>query len=205
MLNPSVDAFLLEGCGRCSLGGTPQCKVHSWTQELILLRGILNEFAFVEERKWGVPCYTYLGKNVILLGAFKEFVGVSFLKGALLKDPNHLLELPGENTQVARVIRIRSVKDVMEKEKGIRDLLAQSIEVEKAGKTAKTKVELVLVPELVEALENNKLLKAAFEKLSPGKQRGYNIFFAGAKQSKTRVERIKKVIPKIMEGKGMQD
>ncbi len=94
--NPKVDTYLLEGCGRCERGGTPRCSVNRWQSELKLLRQIAIDCALTEEIKWGVPCYTYEGRNVLLVSALLEYCAISFLKGALLSDPHHVLEKPGE-------------------------------------------------------------------------------------------------------------
>jgi uncharacterized protein YdeI (YjbR/CyaY-like superfamily) len=205
MLNPLVDLYLADGCGRCALVRTPQCKVHLWTEELKLLRSILSEYELIEELKWSMPCYTLNGKNVILLGAFKEYVSFSFLKGSLLEDKKGLLERAGENSNIARLIKFKSLEHIQTNEKALRAFITQAIEIEKQGKKVTSKPTILVVEELQAFLKENAALKKAFEELSPGKQRGYNIFFAGAKQSKTRIERIKKSIPNIMKGKGMQD
>src|SRR5690606_11898001 len=112
--NPEIDAFLLDGCGRCPLGGTPQCKVHNWTEELKILRRLALECGLVETRKWGVPCYTHNGANLLMIYAFKDNCGLSFLKGALLGDPYRILEKPGENSQAGRLVRFTDVKRVVE-------------------------------------------------------------------------------------------
>lgn len=101
-MNPAVDAYLSEGCGRCDLGGTPDCKVHSWTHLLRLLRSIIMESGVTEECKWGVACYTFQGKNIVILSALKNHAVLGFFKGALLKDEKKLLKSPGDNSQAVR-------------------------------------------------------------------------------------------------------
>ena len=134
-MNPQVDKYLIDGCGRCPLGGTPECKVHNWDEELILLREIILESELKEELKWGVPCYTFKGKNVLLLSALKGFVTVAFLKGSLLKDPEKLLVAPGANSHADRQFRFTSVKDIISCRPIILDYIKEAIEIEKAGLT----------------------------------------------------------------------
>ncbi len=193
---------------RCPLGATPKCKVNTWKEELLLLRQtILSEKKLRETSKWGVPCYTYNNKNILLLGAFKEFCSVSFLKGALLKDEHKLLEFAGKNSQAAKFIRFTNKNQVLELTAVIKKYIQEAIEIEDKGlKVSLKKTEDYPIPgELQLFFDKNKAFKKAFDSLTPGRKRGYYIFFSAAKQSKTREERIKKYIPKIMEGKGMHD
>lgn len=205
-MNPSVDIYMSEGCGRCSLGNTPACKVHKWHDILQLLRSFLLDSALTEERKWGVPCYTFEGRNVILLGAFNDNCTLSFLKGALLTDVHQVLQKPGENTQGGRVLRFTHIDDVVAAESIIKAYISEAIEIEKAGLKVEYKANPEAVPEeLLQIFEENPAFKAAFEALTAGRQRGYIIHFSQPKQSKTRVSRIEKYIPKIFEGKGFFD
>lgn len=207
MMPKNVDEYLAEGCGRCALGGTPQCKVHNWPDALVELRRIVLECGLDEEIKWGVPCYTFQQKNIVIISAFKEYCSLSFFKGSLLADIHQLLEKPGENTQTARLIKFTEAKDVLSLEAILKAYIFEAVEVEKSGikgeKGDGPREELVL--ELVEILEQNNALKEAWEALTPGRQRGYNLYFAQAKQSKTRISRIEKYIEKIMSGKGFHD
>lgn len=134
-----ADEFFQNGCGRCSLGGTPDCKVNTWRKELAALRKIMRSTSLVEERKWGVACYTTNGKNIALLGAFKQCCTLSFPKGALLKDPKKLLEKGGEATQSARVVRFTSLSEVKANEQTLKDLIEQAIQVENSGQKVETK------------------------------------------------------------------
>ncbi len=205
-MNPEVDDFLKEGCGRCSLFQTPQCKVHSWTEELKELRRIALDSELTEDRKWGVPCYTYNEKNVSLLAAFKDYASFSFFKGALLPDPKGLLKQAGENTQVARVLQFTDAKDILENEAAIRHLIKEAIKAEKEGRKGEYKKNPEPMPEELEtALEENPDLKEAYEALTPGRQRSYILHVSQAKNPSTRISRIQKCIPKIMEGKGFHD
>jgi uncharacterized protein YdeI (YjbR/CyaY-like superfamily) len=203
----TVDEYLAVGCGRCPLGGTPDCKVHSWDDELKQLRTILLDTELTEEVKWKVPCYTYDGNNVLIMSAFKEYCSLSFFKGVLLKDPHGILEKQGENSQADRLIRFTDVDRIVELESVIKAYIQEAIEVEKAGLKVEYKsVSEFDVPEEFQSqLDDDPALKAAFEALTPGRQRGYLLYFSGAKQSKTRMSRVEKYIPKIFEGKGFHD
>lgn len=205
--NPQVDQFLIEGCMRCSKGGTPACKVHHWTTILENLRQILLETELVEERKWGVPTYTLNGKNVLMLGVFNESCVLSFLKGILLEDKQGLLEFPGPNSQQAKVFRFTELDQFHHWEREIRDFVSQAIQIEKQGKKveAPRKSGTEVPDELAQKFKEYKGLEKAFFALTPGRQRGYLIHFTGAKQAETRLSRIEKCVEKIFQGKGMMD
>ncbi|MFN5705486.1 MAG: YdeI/OmpD-associated family protein [bacterium] len=206
-MNKSADHFFVGGCGRCSYADTPKCKVNTFREELQLLRSILLDSELTEDCKWGVPCYTVNNKNVILLSAFKEFCSISFLKGALFKDPDQLLIKPGENSQSARYLKFQSTNQITKIRKQIKALIKESIEIEKSGKKLepKEKAELVFPEELLNIFKTNKEFKNAFFALTPGRQRGYNMFFTAAKQSATKVNRINKCMPDIFKGKGLNE
>lgn len=203
---PEVDLYLLEGCGRCKLGGTPACKVHTWEAELQELRRILSDSDLQEELKWSVPCYTWGGKNVLVASAFKDYAALSFFKGVLLKDHHKLLHTPGKSSQASRVLKFTTVDQILELEPIIKSYLEEAIEIEKAGKKVEFKKDLEPIPEELQLeLQLNPDLKSAFEALTPGRQRGYIIYFSAPKQSKTRSARIAKYTPKILSGKGFHD
>ncbi len=206
-MTTNVDQYLAEGCGRCSLGGTPDCKVHQWSQELQKLRSIALECGLTEESKWGVPCYTYHGANVAMISAFKDYCSLSFFKGALLKDKYQMLEKPGPNSQAARLFKFTNLEQILQAEDSIRLYLFEAIEVEKKGLKVdmQAKNQLDYPDELQAKFKDMPELKTAFEALTPGRQRGYIIHFSQPKQSKTRLARIEKLIPKIMDGKGFFD
>ena len=205
--NPQVDLFLLEGCMRCPKGATPTCKVHRWTPILEKLRQYLLETELTEERKWGMPTYTLNGKNVLMLAVFNDSCALSFLKGILIDDPDGLLEFPGPNSQQAKFLRFIGLEQVDPRESAIRDFIRQAIAIEKKGK--KVEVPRLTGMEIPEELTQKFLelegLEKAFFALTPGRQRAYLIHFTGAKQTNTRMGRVEKYIPKIMEGKGMMD
>ena len=205
--NPQVDQYLTDGCGRCPLGGTPRCKVHTWPDELNELRRIVQECGLTEELKWGVPCYTSEKKNIAIVSAFKEYCSLSFFKGALLRDEQGILTSPGENSQSARQIRFTSVEEITPLESILKDYLREAMEVEKSGQKVdfKAKSELTLPDELQAMFRKLPALESAFRALTPGRQRGYVLFFSSAKQPQTRAARIEKHIPRILEGLGMHD
>ncbi|MCR9066345.1 MAG: YdeI/OmpD-associated family protein [Cytophagales bacterium] len=202
-----VDHYLAEGCGRCPLGGTPECKVHNWTKELVKLRSIVLECSLTEELKWGAPCYTFQSKNVAMIAAFKDSCVLSFFKGSLLSDKEDILTTPGENTQSARVARFTDLLQIIKHEQSLKALIYEAIEVEKLGLEVKftASKELEYPEELVLYFKSNPELEEAFKALTPGRKRGYILHFSQAKQSTTRSSRIEKCIPKIMAGKGFQD
>lgn len=206
-MNTNVDNYFINGCGRCALGGTPQCKVHLWTNELDELRKLLRQSELDEESKWGMPCYTLKGANVILLSAFKNYCTLNILNGALLKDPHKILSKPGENTQAARVIRFTNLEEIVKLEGILKAYINEAIEIEKAGLKVEMKknTQADFVEELQNKLEEDPGFKSAFEALTPGRQRGYNIYFSQAKQPATRISRIEKSMSKIFEGKGWND
>lgn len=206
MTNEAEQYFLI-GCGRCSLGGTPKCKIHLWTEELKLLRRIVLDCGLVEDCKWGMPCYTFNGANVVMIASFKEYCSLSFFKGALLQDSEKLLHKQGENSQSARLFKFTKVDQITKIEATIKAYIFEMIELEKSGAKVemKQKDELVYPEELVQKFEEFPILKTAFENLTPGRKRGYVIHFSQAKQSKTRIDRIEKCVEKILQGKGFFD
>jgi uncharacterized protein YdeI (YjbR/CyaY-like superfamily) len=207
IMNPKVDTYLIEGCMRCSLGGTPDCKVNNWQEELKQLRMILLDCGLTEELKWSFPCYMFEDSNILLMSAFKEYCALSFFKGALLKDANGLLDKPGENTQAARLFRFTSVEEIIEMEPIIKAYVNEAIEVEEAGLKVEFKAtsDLIIPEEFQNKLDENPALRTAFEALTPGRQRGYIIYFSGAKKSKTRALRVEKYMQRILNGKGLHD
>lgn len=205
-MNPKVDVYLTDGCGRCALGGTPDCRVHKWQEELEQMRKLILACGLTEEVKWGVPCYTFQKANVLLLGAFKEYCMLSFFKGALLKDAEGILSKPGENSQAVRVIRLTNARELAEIEPLLKAYIYEAIEVEKAGLKVNLKKNPEPVPEeLQHKLDEMPALKAAFEALTPGRQRAYILYFSAPKQSKTRVARVEKCMQQILNGVGLHD
>ncbi len=202
-----ADTYFTDGCGRCPLGGTPQCKVHRWARELELLRNLALECGLTEELKWGMPCYTLKQKNVVMVCAFKEYCALSFFKGALLTDPENNLYKPGENSQATRQLRFTSSDEIGGREAIIKAYLFEAIELEQAGRKISftEKNQLQLPDEFQKKLDTIPELKQAFEALTPGRQRAYSLYFSAAKQFKTREARIDKYLLHILSGKGLND
>lgn len=182
-------------------------KAKNWQAEIIQLRSILLDCGLAEEFKWRTPCYSYQGANILLIGSFKEYCTLSFFKGTLLQDANCFLSKPGENSQAVRFFKFSTLQQIHELQPIIKNYIYEAIELEKAGLKVqfKSNLELELVEELQIVLDKNLALKTAFEALTPGRQRGYNLYFSGSKLSKTRESRIKKYIPRILDGKGFHD
>lgn len=171
------------------------------------MREIVLSTELKEESKWGVPCYTINGKNVLTISALKNFASMGFFKGALIEDKGNILTFPGENSQSAKQYKCTDYKQLLKDEDLLRDAILQAIEIEKSGKKIdfKKKDELEYPQELLDAFAENEDLKFSFEALTPGRKRGYILHFTQAKQAATRVSRIQKLIPKILDGKGFHD
>ncbi|MEX2379147.1 MAG: YdeI/OmpD-associated family protein [Vicingaceae bacterium] len=182
-------------------------KTNSWKEEMKLLRKICLDCELSENFKWMHPCYSINEKNVVLIHEFKNYCALLFHKGALLKDTENILVQQTENVQSARQIRFSSVEEIKKLESEIKAYIFEAIEVEKAGLEVKKKKtsEYDMPEELQNAFDKDPDFKTAFVSLTPGRQRGYLLHFSKAKQSKTREARIKKSIPKILEGKGLND
>lgn len=182
-------------------------KNEKWQKELEQLRVIVLDCGLTEELKWGTPCYTYQNKNIVLLHVFKEYCAILFFKGALLNDADGILIQQTENTQATRQIRFTHVREIGKLKATIKAYIYEAIEVEKAGLEVKLKksTDLVFPEEFQHQLDSNPALKAAFEALTPGRQRAYHLYFSAAKQSKTRALRVEKYIPQILRGKGLDD
>ena len=205
-MNPLIDKYLVDGCMRCKFGATPECKVHNWNEALKQLRRVTLECGLTEELKWGVPCYTFQNKNVLIISAFRDYCSISFFKGVLLNDTHGVLRKQGENTQASRLIKFANVKEVIKIEPILKTYIYQTVEVEKEGLKVKLKKNPEAIPEeLQQKLEEDALLKSAFEALTPGRQRGYILYISAPKQSKTRLSRIKKCEGKILNGEGLHD
>ena len=203
----NVTQYLKNGCGRCEFGGTPQCKVRSWDNELHLFREILLESKLIEEIKWSAPCYTSNGKNILMLSALKDSVVISFFRGAEMKDPENILEKPGDNSRFARYIRVTDTQTISSLKQVILSYIREAIEIENSSRRADSgkDVPLDYPEELVQLFETNPDFEEAFSALTPGRKRGYLIHFSSAKQSKTKVARIEKCMPNIFNGKGWNE
>jgi uncharacterized protein YdeI (YjbR/CyaY-like superfamily) len=206
-MNPKVDTYFTNGCGRCPLVNTPECKVHNWDAELAMLREIVLDCGLTEELKWSQPVYTFDGNNIVLVTAFKEYCSISFFKGILLKDVHGILTKQGENSQSGRLIKFTDVQKVIELENIIKAYIHEAVEVEKTGLKVQYKEtsEYEIPVELAEKFNQDTNFQTAFFALTAGRQRGYILHFSQPKQSKTRVERIAKATQNILIGKGLHD
>lgn len=182
-------------------------KNKRWQAELSRLRSIILDSPLTEEVKWRIPCYTFQEANVAFIVALKESCVLSFVKGSLLKDAKRILIQQTENSQSARVIRFADVQQIDELEPVLKAYILEAVDVEKAGlKVQFKKISEFKIPEELQTkFDENPALKTAFTALTPGRQRGYLLHFSTAKQSKTRVSRIEKCTPQILQGKGLDD
>ena len=192
-MNVEIDAFI--------------SKAKKWKEELQLLRSIILNSELKEELKWGKPCYCFNNKNVLIIAPFKDYCGLLFFNGALLKDNKKLLVKAGKHSQAGRLIQFKDKNEIEKLSKVISSYIKEAIEIEKAGTKFKPEAtaEKIEIEELQEYKKTNPAFKKAFEALTPGRQRGYLIYFSGAKQSATRIDRINKYSDKIISGKGLND
>jgi len=182
-------------------------RAGKWREEFEKLRAIILDFPLVEEVKWGWPCYSFQDGNVVLIHGFKEYCALLFFKGALLKDPKGILVPQTENVQSARQIRFANARQVVEMKAALKDYIQEAIDVERAGLKINLKktADLKIPEELETKLNKTPSLKTAFYALTPGRQRGYVLYFSAPKQSKTREARVEKCAPQILMGKGLHD
>jgi uncharacterized protein YdeI (YjbR/CyaY-like superfamily) len=192
-MNPKVDFYFR--------------KAKKWQHELEQLRKIALDCHLSEELKWGVPCYTFGNSNIVLIHDFKDYCALLFFKGALLKDPDGILIRQTEQVQAARQIRFTSLPRILAMEPILKAYIYEAVEVEEAGLKVELKktAEYRVPEEFQKKLDEHPDLKAAFEGLTPGRQRGYLLHFAGARQSKTRESRVEKCMQAILDGKGLND
>ncbi|UQB70218.1 YdeI/OmpD-associated family protein [Epilithonimonas zeae] len=177
-----------------------------WKNEMNALRTIILDCQLAEDFKWGKPCYSFQGKNIVIIQGFKDYFALLFFKGGLMKDSQNLLVKMGENTQAGRQMRFENVQDILDKKSIIKDYIFEAVEIEERGEKVEIKREATPVPEEFQIkLNDSPELKSAFESLTPGRQRAYLIHFSAPKQSKTRESRIEKSIPNILDGKGIND
>ncbi len=182
-------------------------KEERWSAEYSALRRLCLASGLNEELKWGQACYDLDGRNVVLIHGFKGYCALLFMKGALLKDRKGILIQQTKNVQAARQIRFSSVADINQQKATVQAYIEEAVAVEKSG--AKVKMKSVArfdVPaEFQRLLDDDPRLAEAFGALTPGRQKGYLLYFAGAKQSATRIARIEKHAPRILRGLGLQN
>ena len=192
-MNPKVDAFLR--------------KTKKWREEFKALRTIIHGCGLTEEFKWMHPCYTFHESNIVLIHGFKEYCALLFMKGALLKDPKGILIQQTENVQAARQIRFTNVREIVRMKAILKAYIGEAIKVEKAGLGViyKKTSEFKMPEEFKRKLDQVPSLKTAFEALTPGRQRGFLLYFSAAKQTQTRKSRIEKCMDLIFDGVGLND
>ena len=190
-MNPKVDGFLT--------------KAKKWRDEFEKLRMLCLDCGLTEEFKWGKPCYTYQESNIVLIHGFKEYCALLFFKGALLKDPKSILIQQTENVQAARQIRFTNVREIGAMQSILKSYIKEAKEKAGLEVSYKKTSEFAIPEEFRNRLDNSPHLKKAFNALTPGRQRGYILYFSGAKQPTTREARIEKCVPQILEGKGLND
>lgn len=191
MANPTVDAYI----GRST----------KWPEELAAMRPVLLGAGLTEEIKWGKPCYSHEGRNIAILQEMNDFLALMFFKGALLSDPEGVLEEQGPNSRSARRICFTSTDDVARLTDTVKAYLEEAIGVEDAGLDVGPAPALALAEELQRRLDADPALAAAFAALTPGRQREYNLQISEAKQAKTREARVDRHVPRILQGKGLRD
>jgi len=192
-MNPKADSFFT--------------KAEKWRKEFEKLRTIILGCGLAEELKWGKPCYTFQNNNIVLIHGFKEYCAILFVKGALLHDAKRILIQQTENVQAARQVRFTNVREIVKLAPVLKAYIHEAIEAEKAGLqvTYKKTSEFTMPEEFQNKLAEIPDLKPAFDALTPGRQRGYLLYFSAAKQSKTRASRVEKYVPQILKGKGLDD
>lgn len=206
MNRADVDSYLRDGCGRCAHYRTPACKVLRWTPALVALREVVRAAGLVEEMKWGSPCYTLDGKNVVMITSFKEHCALAFFKGALLDDPDGVLRSAGPNSRSARSLTYATVDDALGRVEQAARYVAQAVAVERTGaRVARPAGEPPLPAELERRLADDPDLREAYWALTPGRRRSHVLHITGAKQSETRVRRVERCAQDIRAGRGFNE
>ncbi len=205
-MQTNVEGYFTEGCGRCTKFRTPACKVHRFPEGLAALRALLLDADLTETIKWGAPCYTHDGRNVAMLVTLMDSFGLSFFGGAALDDADGLLELPGPNSRIGRVVRFRSSNAFMARRAATKRLVAQAVELARTGTRVARNAEPESLPdELAAHLAGDAALARAFAALTPGRQRSHILHVRGAKQAETRVRRAAQCAPDILAGRGYRE
>jgi uncharacterized protein YdeI (YjbR/CyaY-like superfamily) len=202
----TVDQYLAAGCGRCKKGGTPDCVVHRWDSILVEMRALALECNLFEEVKWSVPCYTLYGKNIVMIGAFKDHCSFMFMKGSLLQDNENHLYRQTENVTSGRQMRFTSLKEFHDKRAITKHFILEAMRLEREGVKVPKKTEQEPIPmELQVFFDHDEAFNRAFFALTPGRQRAYLIHFNQPKQAETRTARIEKCKAMILRGEGLHD
>lgn len=189
--NPAVDSFV--------------DRAPAWRDEMHALRGVLHECGLDETVKWGKPCYVHDGRNIAILQPMREFLAMMFFKGSLLSDPASVLRDQGPNSRSARRLEFVSVADVTDLAATVREYVAEAIRVERSGRSVPPAPSVELAEELRHRLDDDPVLRAAFDALTPGRRREYHLYVSGARQAATRRSRVDACVPKILAGRGLRD
>ena len=192
-MNPKVDWFF--------------SKETKWQKAYSELRILILDCELTEELKWGCPCYTVRNSNIVLIHGFKDYCALLIMQGALLKDKKKILVQQTENVQSARQIRFKNVEEILKNKSTIKSYIKEAIALEKAGMKVELKktTEYKIPEEFQAVLDDMPELKKAFQALTPGRQRGYLLYFSAPKQTKTKEARIEKYLQQILDGKGLND
>jgi uncharacterized protein YdeI (YjbR/CyaY-like superfamily) len=191
-MDPKVDKYL--------------STARNWLEEQRRLRAIILDCGLTEALKWGKPCYSYEGKNIVVIQGFKDYCALLFFKGFLLNDPEGILVKTGENTRVGRQVRFTDVRQIIKWKATLKAYIYEAVEVEKAGLKGNLKMDLKPIPEeFQKKLAATPALKKAFDALTPGRQRAYIFYFSAPKLAKTRESRVEKCMRQILKGKGLND
>ena len=203
MMITDANVYFAKGCGRCDRFDSPACSAMIWQGAQVALRAILLDVGLSETAKWGHPCYMHAGRNIALMGAFRDNFRLTFFNAALMKDPDGILEKNGPNTLNPDVIRFVSAQQVTDQEQIIRAYLTEAMGYAEAGIKAPKVERVVEMPdELIDALDADPELADAFHALTPGRQKSYAFNLNSAKKSETRIARIAKFRDHIIAGKG---
>ena len=192
-MNPKVDWFF--------------SKETKWQKLYSALRMLILDCGLTEELKWGCPCYTVGNSNIVLIHGFKDYCALLIMHGALLRDKKKILVQQTENVQSARQIRFKNVEEILKNKSTIKSYIKEAIALEKAGMKVELKktTEYKIPEEFQAVLDDMPELKKAFQALTPGRQRGYLLYFSAPKQTKTKEARIEKYLQHILDGKGLND
>lgn len=203
MMITDVNDYFSKGCGRCSRFDSAECAARMWQTGLGDLRRILTDIGLVETAKWGHPCYMHAGRNIVIIGAFRENFRLSFFNAALMKDPQGILEKQGAHAQNPSMIRFTADDQVTAQEATIRAYVTEAMGYAEAGIKAPKVERVVEMPdELIDALDADPELAEAFHALTPGRQKSYAFNLNSAKKPETRIARIAKFRDHIIAGKG---
>lgn len=202
-----IEDYFTKGCGRCARFETADCSVQHWAEGLAYLRALCLDLGLVETVKWGHPCYMHADRNIAVFGAFRQNFRLSFMNASLLTDPKAILQRAGPNARTPTMVTFQSLDDVIRLDATVRAYLSELMAFAQAGIKPPPRPHAApdMPDELIDALDTDVDLAAAFHALTPGRQRGWCLHFNSAKQPATRINRIAKARDKILNGKGWNE